>query len=454
PDTIYFKDTASRFTRINAAQARTLGLKDPRQAIGKTDADFFTSETAAASLAAEQRLLQTGESIIDQREFNPMPDGRARWFSSTKMPVRGTGGKIIGLVGISRDITERISNEQSATAERAQLAQRVEHMALVIELSEQLQACAVDTEVYQVAARLAGRLFPGALGALYAIDPRQESVTTVATWGTPALDSQVFELDDCWALRRAKPHYWGGEHAGELCPHVRGDPPAFTACLPLSAAGERLGILHLRSGPGVEARAFGDVQMQSALLTGDSLALAWANVRLRESLHEQAVRDPLTGLYNRRHMQASFERELRRAERNDKPIGIIMVDIDHFKEINDTYGHDAGDLVLRELGRFLREHTRAGDIACRLGGEEFIIILPEANLEQTRRRAEKHREQFAAELINYDGRKIDTPTLSVGVAAYPLNGKTTEDLLRAADAALYVAKQAGRNQVAVAQPKT
>jgi diguanylate cyclase (GGDEF)-like protein len=221
--------------------------------------------------------------------------------------------------------------------------------------------------------------------------------------------------------------------------------------VPLSAAGERLGILHLQSAPGVEARAFGEVQMQSAHLAADSLALAWANVRLRESLREQAVRDPLTGLYNRRHMQASLERELRRAERNKKPIGIMMLDIDHFKEVNDKHGHDAGDAVLRELGRFLKEHTRGGDIACRLGGEEFVIILPEANLEQTAGRAEQHRRGFSAMRIDCNGRRIETPTLSIGIAAYPNHGTATGDLLRAADAALYLAKERGRNRVAVAE---
>ena len=451
PDTIYFKDAASRFTRVNAAQARTLGLQDPQQAIGKTDADFFAPEAAAAAYAAEQRLIQTGESLVDRREYSPTIQGQARWYSSTKMPVRGPDGKVVGLVGISRDITDRISDEQSAGAERIQLTERIEQMALVIELSEQLQACAVDTEVHQVAARLAGRLFPGALGALYAIDSAQESVTTAATWGTPPLEAQTFELDDCWALRRGKPHYWGGEQMGEMCPHLAGNPPAFSVCLPLSAAGERLGILHLRSAPGVESTAFSETQMQSAHLTADSLALAWANVRLRESLHEQAVRDPLTGLYNRRHMQVTLERELRRAARTSKPIGIMMLDIDHFKEINDTHGHDAGDLVLREIGRFLKERTREGDTACRLGGEEFLVILPEATLEQTMARAEKHRQNFGAVRILYAGGPIETPTFSIGVAAFPEHGTTAELLLRAADLALYAAKEAGRDRVVAAE---
>jgi diguanylate cyclase (GGDEF)-like protein len=183
----------------------------------------------------------------------------------------------------------------------------------------------------------------------------------------------------------------------------------------------------------------------------ESLALAWANVRLRGSLHEQAVRDPLTGLYNRRHMQASLERALRRVAGADKPIGIMMLDIDDLKAINDAHGHDAGDVVLRELGRFLKEHTREGDTASRLGGEEFLVILPGATLEQTMVRAEKHRQQFAAVRILYAGGSIQTPTLSIGVAAYPKHGSTAEALLLAADRAVHAARVAGRDRVVAAE---
>ena len=279
------------------------------------------------------------------------------------------GGEAVGLIGISRDITDRISEEQSAGAERAQLVERIEQMAQVIELSEQLQSCASDQEVYQVSARLVSRIFPGELGALYSVDPAQEFVETAVTWGEPPLEAQTFELDDCWALRRGKAHYSGGNRPGEVCAHMAASPATYSVCLPLSAAGEMLGILHLRTAPGGEMRDSTAVQKQSAQLVAESLALAWANLRLRgESPHEQAVRDPLTGLYNRRHMQVSLERELRRAAGTPKPIGIMMLDIDHFKAINDVHGHDAGDLVLRELGRFLKEQTAKAIPRVELGG--------------------------------------------------------------------------------------
>ena len=205
-------------------------------------------------------------------------------------------------------------------------------MALVIELDEQLQACASDEEVYQVTARLVSRLFPGELGALYSIDPAQRSVETAADVGdaaAPGADVRTRRLLGAAARKGAL--LGRGPRRMNCARTWRASPAAYSVCLPLSAAGERLGILHLRTAPGSEMRDSTVVQKQSAQLAADSLALAWANVRLRESLHEQAVRDPLTGLYNRRHMQASLERELRRAARYDKPVGIMMLDIDHFK---------------------------------------------------------------------------------------------------------------------------
>ena len=183
----------------------------------------------------------------------------------------------------------------------------------------------------------------------------------------------------------------------------------------------------------------------------DSVALALANLKLRETLRQQSIRDPLTNLFNRRYMEESLERELRREGRSQKPVGIVMLDIDHFKRVNDTYGHDAGDAVLRQLGHFLKEHTRGGDISCRYGGEEFILILPEASLEQTRLCAERYLQEFRALPMQHNGQMMASPTLSLGVAAYPDNGSTSDEVLLAADAALYSAKHEGRDRVAVAR---
>ena len=176
-----------------------------------------------------------------------------------------------------------------------------------------------------------------------------------------------------------------------------------------------------------------------------------ANLRLRESLRAQSIRDPLTGLFNRRYMEETLERELRRAARDRHPVGILMLDVDHFKRFNDHHGHDGGDAVLAGLGTLLAGNVRGGDVACRHGGEEFVLILPGASTIESRRRAAELLEVTRDFQIVHGGQLLGPVTCSVGVAAYPEHGTTREALLRAADTAVYRAKHEGRNQVVVAE---
>jgi diguanylate cyclase (GGDEF)-like protein len=176
-----------------------------------------------------------------------------------------------------------------------------------------------------------------------------------------------------------------------------------------------------------------------------------ANLRLQKTLRVQAVRDPLTRLFNRRYLEETFERELRRAERTRKPLGVIMLDLDHFKVFNDTFGHAAGDALLRVVGQFLLSRSRREDVACRYGGEEFVLIFPDAPLETTTRRAEQLREEARSLQVQHHGHPLGNVTISAGVAAFPEHGSTAATLLRAADEALYRAKTEGRDRVEVAQ---
>ncbi|HYE38027.1 diguanylate cyclase [Methylocaldum sp.] len=169
---------------------------------------------------------------------------------------------------------------------------------------------------------------------------------------------------------------------------------------------------------------------------------------LQEKLRDLAVRDPLTALFNRRYMEETLRRELSRSAREDQPLSLVMIDIDHFKQLNDTYGHPAGDLVLKELAALLLRHLRSEDIVCRFGGEEFVAILPGAPLTTAAQRAESWRLAFQELRIEYEDQVL-TGTLSMGIAEYPRHGATGEDLLFQADSAMYMAKRAGRNRVMV-----
>jgi diguanylate cyclase (GGDEF)-like protein len=220
--------------------------------------------------------------------------------------------------------------------------------------------------------------------------------------------------------------------------------------------GEILGLLHLQLGPEEaylpqalrEQRL--DAQRVWTLTVAEHIALALSNLRLIETLRVQAVRDALTGLYNRRYMEQALEREVMRASRNRRMVGVIMLDLDHFKVFNDTHGHEAGDLLLRAVGDYLVTHVRAEDIACRYGGEEFVVILPEAALEMARSRAEELWKGLQALHVNYRGQLLRGATVSAGVAAFPGHGRTMSELLHAADTAMYAAKRQGRDRVETA----
>jgi len=171
---------------------------------------------------------------------------------------------------------------------------------------------------------------------------------------------------------------------------------------------------------------------------------------LQKKLEEQAIRDSLTGLYNRRFLDETLTRELSRAERDKYSVSIVMLDLDHFKMFNDTYGHEVGDLMLKHLGKLLSSQVRAGDIACRFGGEEFVVVMPKASLSVAKQRANDWRMKFESQILIHEGEVLNA-TLSAGVAVYPVHGATSEELIRKADQAMYAAKAAGRNLVIMAE---
>ncbi|NER33561.1 MAG: PAS domain S-box protein [Oscillatoria sp. SIO1A7] len=239
---------------------------------------------------------------------------------------------------------------------------------------------------------------------------------------------------------------------GEACPEGIGPNsqyPAFqeSLCVPMMAQGETLGLLYLCTE---EAGQLSESKQRLAIAVAEHIALALANLKLRETLRNQSIRDPLTGLFNRRYLEESLQRELHRAKRNHQSVGIIMIDIDYFKRFNDTFGHKAGDVVLRELGALLQKSIRASDIACRYGGEELTLILPESNLADTQKRASQIRAAVKELQVQYRGELLGAISISLGVACFPEHGLTGEAAIQAADAALYRAKSEGRDRVVVA----
>jgi diguanylate cyclase (GGDEF)-like protein/PAS domain S-box-containing protein len=358
-----------------------------------------------------------------------------------------------------RDITERrraeaelrTANEELATLV-TELRKRDVEMQLIIRMNDMLQACNTQEEAYQVIALMAGELFAGHDGCLAVLRPGNSDLELVARWGKETLMESSFSMDDCWAMRRGQPHEVVDPQASLPCRHFIDQPKAGYLCIPLNVQCESLGLLCLMGvGTGVAAQRLS--RRNLALSLGEAVKLSLFNLRLQERLRDQATRDPLTGLFNRRYLEDSLGRELHRAQRKQCPLSIVMLDLDHFKQFNDTFGHDAGDLLLRELGSVLGTVLRQSDISCRYGGEEFVLVFPDSSLVDTQRRVEAIRVLVKALEIRHGDRPLGSITVSAGIAAAPEHGSTARELLRAADDALYAAKQGGRDRLVAYQAK-
>lgn len=321
------------------------------------------------------------------------------------------------------------------------LQQRGHEMRQLRDMTEALQACLTRDEVYAVVRQYLQLLLPGRAGALYVLGAGGDHYLRVAQWGEPATGRE-FLPNDCWAVRRGK-SYRVDVGAGEpiRCRHVQAPPPFSYLCVPLMVQGEITGMLHIENDDDFAGAGSDPGPQALAETAAEHAGLRLVHIRLADHLHDQAMRDGLTGLFNRRYMEESLLREIRNAQRNQSPIAIIMLDIDHFKRFNDSFGHAAGDALLRGIGAMLQTEMRGGDLACRYGGEEFTVILPDTGLAQAFEVAEKLRQKTRRLRIQLNGAEVGEVTISLGVAAYPEHGASWEDVLHAADMALLQAKQ-------------
>jgi diguanylate cyclase (GGDEF)-like protein/PAS domain S-box-containing protein len=363
----------------------------------------------------------------------------------------------------NRELEQEIGERKRAEEELAQanehlrdwanqLEQRNREFVLLNEMGDLLESCLNVQEAYRVIAQSASKLFPGDCGALYVIANSRDLAESVATWGDlPAsVIEPVFAPNDCWALRRGRTHVVQDAPTGLCCSHLKPGLAASSVksylCAPLIAQGELLGLFHLQNGSG----SLSEAKQQLAVAVAEHLGLALASLSLRETLRQQALRDPLTGLFNRRYFVDMLERELHRAARHQGQLGVLMLDVDNLKGVNDTHTHLVGDAMLRSLGQLLGTHVRKEDIVCRYAGDEFVIILPDTTLLGAQLRAEQLRQEIERLNIEYQGHSYGNPSASFGVAVFSADGTTAEEVLRAADEALYQAKSNGRNRVCVA----
>ncbi len=402
---------------------------------------IFVSGTHSEETAAETRKRATTDCVLTTSLAElPSTFDRAIKEAEERKKRKAQESAIARLTRVYADQTRELEQLH------------VQHVTLR-KLSRYLRASVTPAEVYAAIECFGPQLFQGTDGKLYLVHPPGKHLESVATWGDKSLTGQTFTIQDCWGLRQALPHRVQDPRTELLCGHVTADSNSARPylCVPLFAEGETLGLLHLRRVEGESPSSAIAGSMESylnlAVTVAEETSLALANLKARDSLHEQSIRDSLTGLYNRRFLEEFLLRELARADRKKQPFSIITMDIDHFKRINDTLGHGAGDIVLRRVGLLLQGFVRQSDIACRVGGEEFSVLLPEASMQIATQRAEAIRKAVQELKLKYEDHTLSAITISLGVAAFPAHGTTPAALLHAADQALYDAKYRGRDRV-------
>jgi len=443
---------------------------------------------------AEKRLLLRLAGDRQRREF--------RWRCADGAPIHtlistsvlmAPNGSISGIMAVISDISERVAMSEQLQQLNQQLGQRVElrtreleesnrelareivvreyvqtelsasnerlnlyltalqrhtdDISRLNELGDQLNACDTRPELIQVLQSSCQDLFNTTGGALFEAQGERMQLLEFG-WGDCAGLEGAFHRELCRALQEG--HAFPGdvaEQSDAACVHRPSLMPAL--CVPLYSRGVQVGLLLLqRTNPFWSDEAASDRQLQQLLRAlAEHTALALDNLTLREKLREQSLSDPLTGLFNRRYLFEQMDREMARWERTHQPFALMLIDIDHFKKFNDRYGHDVGDAVLVEVSNLLREFTRRSDLACRLGGEEFVVLIAGVEQEQAVNRAEAIR--VAIKRLLLDGVE-ETISISSGVAMYPQHGEDPVTLLRAADQALYASKRSGRDRTSLA----
>lgn len=437
-NTLYMSPSLQKVTGLTTAEVS-----------GRSVFSFAKTDSLSRSLLVIKELLAKGRDVTFEWQLQNKT-GRLLWIETVGHPILDKERIAVRWISSSRDITERRRAREALRSANLKLQQTVDNLerrnrdsGLLIAMGDMLQSCLVQDEVYLVVKNYGLKLFPSFCGSLYLLEEASNSARLVAGWGgEDALPS--FSMDDCWALRRSRPHFYTSPGISLVCRHVNRARQSCALCIPLVALGESVGLFHLTR----HESCSDDHIYQLATMVSERIALALVNLKLRDTLREQSIRDPLTLLYNRRYLLETMKREISRGSRRKSSIGVIMMDIDHFKLFNDSYGHDVGDTLLRALGNYLLKNIRGEDVACRYGGEEFVLVLPDTSLKDTLLRANELREGITKLMILHENKTMGGITVSMGVAEFPTYGKTMDALLKCADTALYRAKNGGRNRVA------
>jgi diguanylate cyclase (GGDEF)-like protein len=376
------------------------------------------------------RLSQTAASLVA---------GQPVTFQAEREDEIGTLAEVLERLRVDVDgryATARSDAERSATYNK---------------LGDLISFSATEDELVQAAVKAIRRLTGVTHGDVQLANASQNRLIVAGTWGDGGLTTghvvALDRIDRCPGIRRASAFLMRdvSDDLAVRCP-AHPTPAGAVACVPMMALGQVVGVIHLDAPEGhLDAE---DVAVVARV--AEQIAIALANTRLMRTLEGLAMTDSLTGLHNARFFDSFLEQQLAAAERDDAPLALIMMDIDHFKKFNDTHGHPAGDEALRAFGRVVKSVMRASDVVARYGGEEFIVALPGSTQEEARRVAEKLRQAVEEMVVEIGPGRHARATISLGVVGTDQKHLDQKGLVAMADAALYRAKEGGRNQVATA----
>jgi len=458
-EAVVIVDPDERFIFANPAARRI--FNDTENKLEGRSLSEFTSREDFERLRQQTRRRQLGFHDTYDLQLT-LPDGTKKVVIVNAAPRVDADGRFSGVLAVLTEITERKKQEKALAEAKdklekaiAELEQRNKDIVQLVEMGEAISLARSEKEAIDIIINYAEKLFSEDSGLFYLRPEKENFIELTSAWNLSQKIGPILNLEDCWALRKSSPHFVDPDTGAFLCPHFRDivKLPARTACLPLISGGETIGLLAVICCSREEASDLLEFEARKSLLTvfSQRVASSLANIRLRESLRQQSIRDPLTGIFNRRYLEETLQREFSRARRLNQPLSIIMFDIDHFKAVNDSYGHEAGDVVLQSIARELQSIVRTEDIVCRFGGEEFVVVMPGMDFKKAAARASLILQAVRNLELLVGETKLIKITMSAGVASFPSHGKTPAEVLQAADQALFQAKKLGRDRVVEAE---
>lgn len=423
---------------LELAQQQGMGFERRFDPDWQTQANYMAISFTLGSGEGSTRILQVSEPSTELDK---------------QLLITRIWSGLAGLIGVcfiyfvSWSFQRLLQRQTSAEREslEVKVIARTRELSMLQRLGSLMAACTSVDSACSVLEPIVTQLLPGSQGAISLIKSPKGKLEVVMNWGGEWTGQSLFGHDECWALLKGHTHLSQEEGLEIPCDHS--DPDVGSQlCIPLLAQGEALGVLHLAfldEGLMIESQP-----MAESL--AEQVGLALANIRLRDNLRQQAIRDPMTGLFNRRHMMEFLENQLALCKRQKTSMSMLMMDIDHFKKFNDTFGHDAGDYVIKKVAEVLLNQVRKCDVVCRYGGEELAVLCPDTDANGALDLANKIVQAVAGQKHSHNGQSLGKVTISSGVSSTQTGISTIEVLMKEADDALYQAKKAGRNRAELA----